>query len=452
MPKIPEIKALTATSVEVLNAIRNSATQNYKDFVPYATPDAQSIRDIGAVIMQYVPLKNEFISALVNRIGRVIVTSKLYSNPWSFMKRGLLEFGETTEEIFVEIAKPFQYDPETAEETVFRRVIPDVRATFHVMNWQKFYKQTIQNNDLRLAFLSWNGVTDLIARIVDGMYSGLNYDEFLTMKYLIARHIIDGHFAPYEISPPSSATAKNIVGSMKAVSNELEFMSSQYNMAGVKTYTDKRNQFLIVNARFDALIDVDVLASAFNMSRVEFMGQRVLVDSFGALDPDRLALLFKNDNNYKPFTPAQLSALDQIPAVLIDRDFLFILDNQLEFGEIYNPEGRYWNYFVHAWKTFSVSPFHNALVMVPGTPTVQSVTVTPATATAQVGQSLQFTATVATQNMAPQAVNWATSNPDIPIDNSGNLIIPVGATGTVTVTATSVFDPTVSGSATVAIV
>ena len=451
MPKIPTIQALSGTSVEVLNAIRNSASQNYKDFVPYATPDAQSIKDIGAVIMQYVDLKNEFLSALVNRIGRVIVTSKLYSNPWAFMKRGLLEFGETTEEVFVDLAKPFQYDAETAEETVFKRVIPDVKAAFHVMNWQKFYKQTIQNNDLRLAFLSWNGITDLIARIVDAMYTGLNYDEFLTMKYLIARHILEGHFTPYEIAPPSSATAKNIVGSMKSVSNVLEFMSSDYNLAGVKTYTKKRDQFLIVNAKFDALIDVDVLASAFNMSRVEFMGQRVLVDSFGALDPERLEILFRNDPNYTSLTPQQLEALDQIPAVLIDRDFLFIVDNQLEFGEIYNPEGRYWNYFVHAWKTFSVSPFHNALVMVPGTPSVTSVTVSPATATVRPGQLVQFKADVVIQNMAPQAVNWSTNNPNIPIDNSGNLIIPDDARGTVTVTATSVYDPSVSGTATVTI-
>ena len=60
---------------------------------------------------------------------------------------------ETIEEIFVNIAKPFQFDPEVAENTVFKREIPDVRSAFHIMNYQKYYKATIQNDQLRQAFL-----------------------------------------------------------------------------------------------------------------------------------------------------------------------------------------------------------------------------------------------------------------------------------------------------------
>mgnify|MGYP000075391992 FL=1 len=73
---------------------------------------------------------------------------------------------------------------------MFKREIPDVRAAFHILNYQKFYKATISNDQLRQAFLSWQGITDLIAKIVDSMYTGANYDEFLTMKYMLARNIL----------------------------------------------------------------------------------------------------------------------------------------------------------------------------------------------------------------------------------------------------------------------
>ena len=53
-----KIKVFTGTSVQVLNVIRNNATQNYRDFVPFAQPDADSIRSIGAVIMQYPEIAN----------------------------------------------------------------------------------------------------------------------------------------------------------------------------------------------------------------------------------------------------------------------------------------------------------------------------------------------------------------------------------------------------------
>ena len=176
MPVKPQIVTLTNSSVNVLNVIRNNATQNYKDYVPVATPDAESIREIGSIIMDYPALQNEFLSALVNRIGRVLVTSKMFDNPWSVFKKGMLEFGETIEEIFVNIAKPYQFDPNVAESTVFKREIPDVRSAFHIMNYQKYYKVTIQDDQLRQAFLTWQGITDLIAKIVDSMYTGANYD------------------------------------------------------------------------------------------------------------------------------------------------------------------------------------------------------------------------------------------------------------------------------------
>ena len=101
----PKIVTLTNSSVDILNVIRNNATINYKNYVPVATADAESIREIGAIIMDSPQLQNEFLSALVNRIGRVLVTSKMYDNPWSMFKKGTLEFGATIEEIFVNIAK-----------------------------------------------------------------------------------------------------------------------------------------------------------------------------------------------------------------------------------------------------------------------------------------------------------------------------------------------------------
>ena len=121
MPTRPEISRLNASSVDILNAIRNSATANYQNYVPAAEQNVDSIRAIGAVIMDYPVLQNEFLSALVNRIGRVLITNKMFDNPWTAFKKGMLEFGETMEEVFVNIAKPFQYDAAVAESEVFKR-------------------------------------------------------------------------------------------------------------------------------------------------------------------------------------------------------------------------------------------------------------------------------------------------------------------------------------------
>ena len=452
MPTKPKVVTLTNSSVDILNVIRNNASQNYRDYVPKATPDADSIREIGAVIMDYPNLQNEFLSALVNRIGRVLITSKMYDNPWTMFKKGMLDFGESIEEIFVNIAKPFQFDPETAESTVFKREIPDVRSAFHIMNYQKYYKATIQNDQLRQAFLSWDGITDLISKIVDAMYTGANYDEFQTMKYMLAKRILNGQLYPVTIPTVQTENMKDIVTTIKGVSNKFEFMSSKYNLAGVQTFTKKPEQYLLINSKFDAQMDVEVLASAFNMDKAEFAGHRVLVDSFGDLDVERLNLLFKDDPTYTEIGDSDLKALDAIPAIIVDKNYFMIFDNFYNFTEQYNGEGLYWNYWYHVWKTFSISPFANNALFIPGTPTVTSVTVSPATANVSAGQKVQLSAVVQTTEFAPQSVTWSvTSGDSVTVNQSGLVTIGSGASGEVVITATSTYDHEKTGSATLTV-
>lgn len=450
MPTIPKQVTLTNSSVDVLNAIRNSATQNYRDNVPIATADASSIRDIGAIIMDYPALQNEFVSALINRIGRTLITSKLYSNPWAMFKRGFIEFGESIEEIFVEIASVKDYDLQNGGDVVDKYTQPDVRAAFHVLNYKKYYPDSIAQAELQRAFLSWDGVNSLIAGIVNSMYTAAAYDEFQTMKYMLARHMIVGQLYPQQIPVVTEDNMRTVVSNIKSVSNQLTFMSDNYNLAGVRTFSTHDDQFIIINADFDATMSVEVLATSFNMTQAEFMGHRVLIDGFGKLDTDRLNELFSGQEWYEAIDNDTLQALNTIPAVLVDRNYFMIFDNLDQFTERYVESNLSWNYFYHVWKTFSVSPFSNAIMFIPDTPGVTSVSVTPATATAGVGQQVQLTAEVTTTNFAPQSVTWSVTNTTgtaaATVTSSGLVTITAGvATNTVTVTATSTFDATKKG-------
>lgn len=447
MPTTPRMVTLTNSSVDVLNVIRNYASQNYRDYVPIATPDAEVIRSIGAVIMDNPSLRNEFLTMLMNRIGRVLITSRLYDNPLRILKQGRLEYGETVEEIFVNLAKAQQFDPEVAETNIFTREIPDVKAAFHIMNYQKFYKTTISNDQLRQAFLSIEGVTDLISKIVESLYTGANYDEYQVTLYMIAKNILNGRMTLTEIPEVATANMNTIVSTIKGVSNEWEFMSENYNMAGVKTYSDKSSQYILLNSKFDATMDVEVLASAFNMEKAEFMGNRILVSSFGDLDTARLNELLAYDPTYEEISSTDLQALDGIPAIMVDKSFFMIFDNFDNMTEQYNGEGLYWNYWYHVWKTFSISPFANNTMFIPATPAITSVQVSPSTTDLAVNTPLQLSVTVNADNFAPQTVTWSItsgSTATASVNERGEFI--ASATGAYTVTATSTYDPSKSGS------
>lgn len=449
----PKAVNLSASTQDMLNAIRANSSESYKQLVPKADGTLGNLRSIGAIITDHTALRNEFLSALVNRIGKVMTISKMYKNPWAAFKKGMLEYGETVEEIFVNIAQPHAFDQERSEKEVFKREIPDVRTAFHVLNYETYYKQTISNQQLRQAFLSPEGVFDLVGKIVDVMTTSSNYDEFLVMKYLLAKRILNGDMYGVTIPTVQTSNMKEIVSDIKGVSNSMEFLNKKFNTMGVSTHNPKSEQYVIVNSDFDAVMDVEVLASAFNMDKVEFSGHKVLVDSFGELDNERLAKIFEKDPTYVEITSDELGKLAAIPCILLSEDWFMVFDNLIEFDEQFNGEGLYWNYWLHNWKIVSSSPFAQHCLFVPGEITVDSVSVTPSEATLNgVGSSIQLVADVKTTNFAPKGVKWESDNDKVVVTESGKVTVLAGATsGTAIIKCTSIYDASKNATCTITV-
>ena len=350
---------LNASTLDILNVIRQNASYEYQQAVPKVT-SAVDIPKVGEVIYGTPALANQFINALVNRIAIVRVQSATFNNPYSILKKGYLEFGETIEDIFVNIAKVVEYTPEKGAEREFKRTLPDVRSAFHVMNWRVMYPVTIQDDDLKLAFLSIDGVTNLIAKIVDSVYTAAEYDEFLLFKYLLIKAISSGKMKPDSIGTTFSENAVEFRG----ISNLLPFMSSEYNEAGVKTTTPKDRQVIFMDAKYNAQFDVNVLASAFNMDKADFMGRLFLIDDWTSFDNERFEVIRANSDGIEEVTDAELALLENVKACILDENWFQVYDNHNKFTEDYVAAGLYWNYFYHVWKTVSNSPFANAVVFV----------------------------------------------------------------------------------------
>ncbi len=83
-------------------------------------------------------------------------------------------------------------------------------------------------------------------------------------------------------------------------------------------------------------------------------------------------------------------------------------------------------------------------------PQVHSVTVTPASVSLSVGQTVQLVASVDADATLARTVTWATTAASLATVSSGGLVTAV-ASGTVAITATSTADPTVVGAATIII-
>ena len=376
MPRRIAVNSLNASTVDIINTIRANASYEYQQLVPEIT-DAIEIPKVGEVLYGYPALANQFINALVNRIALVRVKSATFNNAYAELKKGYLEFGETVEEVFVAICKAREFSAEKAKDRELKRSLPDVRSAFHTMNWRVQYPVTIQDEDLRMAFTSAQGVQDLIAKIIDSVTTASEYDEFLLFKYLMIKAIAHGKMYPVAID---ATDIKDFGKKARGVSNLITFMSDKYNANGVHTTTPKADQYIFMDAMFNADYDVEVLASAFNMDKAEYQGKLKLIDDFGTFDNERFNMIRANSDMIEEVTAEELAICAKVKAVLVDKEWFQVYDNLTKFTEDYVASGMYWNYFYNVWKTVSYSPFSNAIVLVDNT----AETALPATFTAKI--------------------------------------------------------------------
>lgn len=452
----PSTKAVNpgANSVAIVNAVRKSASNDYRNSIDIAE-SFDDVHAIGNYIRAYPGFQNEFLDCLVNKVVNTYAMSKIFSNPLSIFNKGELSLGETVELVFTDIVKARQYDIEKAENEVFKRGDANALASFVSINSKTFYKVVVEPNTLAHAFVNESGFYALIENITAQLVNSVEQDQFLAYKYLIGLNLINGNFKVVTIPEVNKTNMADIVTQIKAVSNAIEFPSTgvNYNYAGVHTFSTKQDQYLISSAMFDATMDVNLLAAAFNMDKAEFMGHRVMVDSFGTIDVDRLNAMFEGVPGYEAPDAATLQQLDKLPAILVDRDWFFILQQNLQNGvdSLQNPEGMYRNYWRHVWMAYSTNPFAIAVAFVPGTPTVESVTLSPATLTVSNGQTAQLDVTVETTNYAPKDVTFESSSEYVDVDYRGRIYVhkDAPASTSATITATSTFDKSKKGTATV---
>ncbi len=325
------------SSVDVVNAVRNSASAEYSATVPVATQD--NLSAIGQILATYQPIANEFLNQLVNRIVLVEIKSKLWNSPLKEFKRGLLEYGYTVEEVFTQIAQAHEFDQSKAETEIFKREIPDVKAMFHSVNREQFYKVTVSEQQLRQAFTSGDdGLYDLIQTLTQSLYGGDNYDEYVIMRDLIVNYIEKtGVKVVTTPEVTDEATAKKLAIVLRSMAKKFGFMSSEYNLQKVKTFTPLEDIVIFVTPEVEAQLDVESLAVAFHMDKADFLGRVVIVDSFGAAD--------------------------DVQAVITSKNWFMVYDTLMSFKQTENTQGLYWNYVFHHWGIYSTSEFENFVVV-----------------------------------------------------------------------------------------
>jgi hypothetical protein len=384
--QIQDIKNYLGVSetYDIVNAILNESPDTFSQYVPLAS--ATNIVEVGAGLQISKTLQNEFVVNLIDRIGLVVVKKATLQNPLKKFKKGQMPQGRSIEEIFTDITKAQKYNPEDAETTLYKRVIPNVKTLFHERNRQDVYTQTISDEQLRSAFVSWSAFDNFLSSIINAIYNSAEVDEYESMKLVIDNYFSKGMFTVVNVLPPTDATsASDFVKKARAVARKMSLPngSRDYNALAVRTRSEMNDLHLIIDADLEAELDVDVLAKAFNMDRTSFLGNVTIIDGFASTG---------------------------LEAVLVDKEWFMVYDNLFQLETVRNSKGLYYNYFLHCWQTLSASRFANAVAFVSGTvPAVTSVIVDPVIVSLKQGATHEFTAYVRATDGNDHPVTWSVS-------------------------------------------
>lgn len=444
------------SSAELLSYIINVTPELREDIdLP---KQGESIKEIGRIIIDNQRYRNAFINT-VNLIGLTVIKRNAWENPWDFTKRGTLRFGQQIRELINDLCNVYDYNANfTDKDRFLTTVVPNVFNYMHEVNFQKFYQTTTSDSQLAMAFDTEESLFEFIDNAIVMLYESLKYDTYIVDKYMLCRRLLDGTVTSVKIENYSSLTPRQRVSALKSISNKMTFRSPNYNPAGIRKATSFDDQIMIINTDFEADFSTEVLATSFFRDEADMKSRLALIDSFGEHDTARLTEVL--GNSYVAFTSDEITALKKVPAVLISREWFMDYDYALDTAsgekqtEFYNPTTLENNHFLHAWRVFSTSPFENACVFTPDTPAITSVSVTPSTATVEAGQSVQLTATVVVTGFANKAVYWSVDSTSetagVTVSQEGLVTIPsdMAASSTITVTATSIYDNTVTGTAT----
>lgn len=356
----------TLTNAQILAGIASTTTnQSLKNFINAHT----NLEVFGNLITsdEFQLEKNALLSSIVNGISKRIVHTRIMQNKLKELKGEKIPYGSQVNEIIANPAKATPYDMKSTD--LLTQKYADVKSVFYRIDRQDKYMVTISDVQLQRALIQPNGLSELIQMVVGTLYSGDNIDEMLLTKQLVVSAVLNNRVKKvilkyngdtvtdpstsmtvdtisFESGATKNSQLKQFMTYLRTYAYNFEYASSKYNAYdSVKGESEDSltrdcpmsDQVLLLRTDILASADVELLATAFNMSKADFIQKVIPVDDFNGLD---------------------------IWGILCDRAWFKINDTHYSIREFQNGSNLTTNYYLHHHGILSYNLLSNAVVFI----------------------------------------------------------------------------------------
>lgn len=355
-----------------LNNIRETSIVDstlYSRYVEEITPNT-NIGEWSAPILDNQTIMNEFCNKLVQRIVKTQVELRLFNNPLQVLEGADMILGSLGQEIFINpiVGRRFNVDDFAG---LLAKYEIDCKVEYHHLNSDIQYPVTITRAKIKDAFVSWESLNAFIEGTTNALYNGAYIDRYDMTKDLVASAYAGNNVQIEVISAiTSEATGKAFLEKARGMFLNFQTPTSDFNawakVGGygreILTFTPKNDIVILLRNDVLATLDVNVLASAFNIDKADLLGNVIGVNNFDVYEyqkqTDGSTIRVKTYDGSK------------IIGMICDKRWFKVWSQELTMDEWYNPNNRCWQYYLNDVRGYSYSLFANAVVFATEEPTV----------------------------------------------------------------------------------
>lgn len=362
-----------------LNAMREMSVESgsiYHQYVDVVT-DSTTIGEFGVPILdsQNLNVMNDFVS-LLKKIVYTAVYSKTFNNPLVGLEGDRMPLGQFIEDVYVNPAKARGFNVNDFAG-LLQKYEAEVATQYLTVNSDLQYCVTLTREKIRNAFTSWDNLEALISGYINSLYNGAYITRYTQTKGLVTS-AFTGNNVQYTVidDVTDEQSAKSMIRQLRSAFSKMQIPSTRFNAwnkvkggnLALKTWSDPEDVVVLISADVEALVDVEVLASAFNMSKTDFLGRVIVVDDFSIYNDDGTVAV---DGS-------------AIKAMIADRAWFKIKTQDFAMDEFYNANNRTWQYYLNDVRMCNFSLFANAIVFATSAPVVDATAITAGADTASV--------------------------------------------------------------------
>lgn len=344
-----------------LNALREISSTIYHEYIP-VIDDSTDISAFAQPIFDFPVVYNEFCNVLVNKLVFSQFQTMTFNNPLRVLEGDRIPLGYSDENIYTNPAQARGFNVNDFAGLLMKYE-SDTKVEYWTCNTDIQYCVTVSRQQLKKAMTSWANLEEYITQLSNSLYNGAYIDFYRYSKNIISGAYKENRAVIETISAVSSAdTAKAFVEKAREMFLNFQLPSAKYNAwaknggAGrpVTTWTRPEDIVMVVRNDIRAKLDVEVLASAFNIDKTTLLGNIITVDDFDSYD----------DEGTKVFDGSA------IVGILADKAWFKIKTQDFFMENFYNPNNRTMQYYLNVQRGYNMSLFANGVIFATSQPTV----------------------------------------------------------------------------------